>query len=197
MPTPENSPVTQFTWNEDHSLLVLGAKSGALFFYTPDFQRLHASYHQQKAVQCLLWHPEAFGSPTGTHHGWLASSTNDNTFVVYDCSRLLAAAGGGDKEVAVVATLQGHSASVRCLAWSPHDGGKLVSVGEDSLAQVWDVPSKTIVASYLGHGTEGILAAIWSPLDADCVVTGGRDNTVRIWRVSECSPVQPEGIWVA
>lgn len=35
-----------------------------------------------------------------------------------------------------MANLSGHRGFVKCLAWSPHDGNKLVSVGEDSLAQV-------------------------------------------------------------
>lgn len=36
----------------------------------------------------------------------------------------------------VVANLTGHNGSIRSLSWNPHDGSKLVTVGEDSLAQV-------------------------------------------------------------
>lgn len=39
----------------------------------------------------------------------------------------------------VVGSLTGHSGSVRCLSWNPHDGSKLVSAGEDSVAQVNEV----------------------------------------------------------
>lgn len=92
-----------------------------------------------------------------------------------------------------MANLTGHSGSIRSLSWNPHDGSKLVTVGEDSLAQVWDISTKTVIASYLGHGTDGILAVLWSPLDSDFVITGGRDNTVRIWKVSDWQPIEPSG----
>lgn len=41
-----------------------------------------------------------------------------------------------EKETSIVADLLGHSSSVKCISWSPHEGDKLVSVGEDSVAQV-------------------------------------------------------------
>lgn len=87
IPTSESEQITQFSWNHDYSIIVLGAKSGTLFFYTPDFQLLHTVYNQQKAVQCLMWHPEACVKGSN-YFAWLASSTNDNNFVVYNCSHL-------------------------------------------------------------------------------------------------------------
>lgn len=95
--------------------------------------------------------------------------------------------------MSVVANLSGHSGSVKSLSWNPHDGNKLVSAGEDSVTHVWDVPSQSVIASFLGHGTDGVLAVLWSPLDTDFVISGGRDNTVRVWKVSECQPVQTDG----
>lgn len=88
IPNPDGEHITQFTWNQDYNILALGAKSGTIFFYSPDFQLLHTIYHQQKAVQCLEWHPEAFVEGS-TYFAWLASATNDNSFVIYNCSCLI------------------------------------------------------------------------------------------------------------
>lgn len=188
---PENEYMSQFTWNEDYSIFVAGSKSGAVFFYSADFKLLQSTYHQQKAVQCILWHPEAF-SQDSQYYGWLAVATNDENIVIYDCSSLKK--DSGDPEVKRIIELCGHRGSVRCLAWNPHDGSKLVSAGEDGIAQVWDVPSKAVIASYMGDGTEGMLSVIWSPLDSGLVITGGRNNTIRVWRIAEWPPVLPSSL---
>lgn len=134
--------------------MTLGAKTGTLFFYSADFKLLRSFYYQQKAVQCLVWHPDACVD-TSNYFAWLASATNGNNIVIYNCSCLFSNGlfvvlplkiifvykicftdGSGDKDVSIVADLLGHSGSVKCLSWSPHEGNKLVSVGEDSIAQV-------------------------------------------------------------
>lgn len=96
-------------------------------------------------------------------------------------------------EVKVVAKLSGHASAIRDLAWSPFEGNKLVSASEDGVAQVWDVVSKSVIATFVGHNLECVTSVLWSPLDPDLIITGAKDNTIRIWRVSENPPLAEVG----
>ena len=55
-------------------------------------------------------------------------------------------------------TLVGHTAAVRCVAYSP-DGGLLASGGDDGAVRVWDLASRHTVWTSEKEGDPGIDAA--------------------------------------
>jgi WD40 repeat protein len=74
-------------------------------------------------------------------------------------------------------TLQGHTAYVKCLAFSP-DGKTLVSGSHDKTVRVWDVAAGKEVAVFTGH-TNGVAAVAFSP-DGRTVASASADGTVRV-----------------
>jgi WD40 repeat protein/tRNA A-37 threonylcarbamoyl transferase component Bud32 len=66
-------------------------------------------------------------------------------------------------------------ATVEAIAWGPH--GKVLTVGEDGAAQLWDADQFTQVGQPLSHK---VVSAAWDPRGR-YLVTGGADGTVRFW----------------
>ena len=77
------------------------------------------------------------------------------------------------------APLQGHSAAVNSVAFSP-DGKTLVSASEDATLRRWDAAT----GAALGEPWRGHEARVWSVAfspDGQTVASGGEDTTVRLW----------------
>jgi WD40 repeat protein len=74
------------------------------------------------------------------------------------------------------ARLEGHSARVRSLRWSP-DGAKIVTSGEDETLVVWDVATgkSNTIRGHLGN----VHQSNWS--NANQLVSASEDKTVRGW----------------
>lgn len=96
-----------------------------------------------------------------------------------------------DSRLSIV--LNGHSKPVRSLCWSSYEGARLISGGDDGVAQVWDVITGNIISTFTGHNLEAILAALWSPMDKNFIITGGKDNCIRIWNIDEHKPMTEAG----
>jgi WD40 repeat protein/serine/threonine protein kinase len=76
------------------------------------------------------------------------------------------------------ATLRGHNAQMRGVAFSP-DGRLLATVGDDSVARVWEVTTGTERFALRGHA--GSLTCVAFAPDGKTLATGGIDQTVRLW----------------
>jgi WD40 repeat protein len=74
-----------------------------------------------------------------------------------------------------LATLQGHTDSVRSAVFSP-DGQRIVTASDDRTARVWNAASGQLLASQ-GH-TEGVMSAEFSP-DGQRIVTASNYQTAR------------------
>jgi WD40 repeat protein len=80
----------------------------------------------------------------------------------------------------VAATLEGHTAAITTIRFSP-DGGKVLSASDDGTARIWSAESGRQIHVLSGHGA-GIFSCSFSP-DGKKVVTLSQDRTARFWSV--------------
>ena len=81
----------------------------------------------------------------------------------------------------LVGALDGHTDSVTCLAKSPRAAGVLVSGAADGQLMVWDVSSRSAVASLQGHG-RAVRGVACGP-DGRHAVSVGDDALVCLWQL--------------
>src|SRR5260221_960167 len=77
-----------------------------------------------------------------------------------------------------VLTYQGHTQTVRTVAWSP-GGSRIASGGEDGTIQIWEAATGRLIATYRGH-TANVLTLAWSP-DGNYIASGSADGMVYVW----------------
>jgi RNA polymerase sigma factor (sigma-70 family) len=91
-------------------------------------------------------------------------------------------AGRGGKPAAkswdVRATLEGHTATVWSVAYSP-DGTLLATASKDGTVRVWNAKTGKPVASLGGHA--GDVHAVAFSQDGKLLASAGADRTVRVW----------------
>jgi WD40 repeat protein len=74
-------------------------------------------------------------------------------------------------------TLEGHSASVRSVAFSPN-GKQVVSGSNNNTVRLWDAATGALQQTLEGH-SDSVSSVAFSP-DGKQVVSGSDDNTVRL-----------------
>ncbi len=75
--------------------------------------------------------------------------------------------------------LQGYSAAINCVAFSP-DGKTLAAGSQDSTVALWNVDSNEEVGVYQNH-EGGVLCIGFSP-DGNLMATGSNDESIVLWR---------------
>ncbi|MDM8527141.1 WD40 repeat domain-containing protein [Anaerolineales bacterium HSG24] len=81
-------------------------------------------------------------------------------------------------------TLQGHTAGVAALAFSP-DGAILASGGFDDTVRLWQVTDSTILKTFDKH-TNNVFGVAFSP-DGKTIASSSTDDIINLWRVSDGS----------
>ena len=112
-------------------------------------------------------------APDGKH---LASSGGGPSILIWDA-----------KSGIWLATIEGHTANVRCVAWSPK-GDLLLSGGDapDHAIRLWQVATGEKV-SELQHHRGTITSLEWSS-DGKHFACGSADGTVSVWKRNEDQP---------
>ena len=109
---------------------------------------------------------------------WVRFSPDDTiTLVGYENKRI----GFWSTKTSQWTELKGHTAVVRCVAFSS-DSSKILTGSGDNTACLWDVSTGKRLWVFEGH-TNGIISVAYSP-DEKTVLTASLDDTARLWDVS-------------
>ncbi|NUQ63640.1 MAG: caspase family protein [Pirellulales bacterium] len=76
----------------------------------------------------------------------------------------------------------GHLDEVTAVAFSP-DGKLAVTAGNDNVARLWEIATRTEVRRFEGHAAP-VKAVAFSPRDGRYVLTGSADRTARLWEAA-------------
>ena len=106
----------------------------------------------------------------------MASASDDTTVRLWD-----AATG------AALQTLEGHTGSVRAVAFSP-DGKTVASASDDRTVRLWDAATGAALQTLEGH-TGSVRAVAFSP-DGKTVASASDDTTVRLWDAATGAALQ-------
>src|SRR5262249_35299190 len=119
------------------------------------------------AARCACW--KATPIPSGAWRGvrTALSGSGDTTVRVWDME------SGRSLRV-----LEGHSAGVGSVAWSP-DSRFALSGSEDKMVRVWDVETGRSLHALKGHSAS-IRSVAWSP-DGRLALSGSSNCIVRVW----------------
>jgi WD40 repeat protein len=191
-----NDEVTQIAWSPDGGTLAITAAQGIWLFNTTNFD----------LAPRLLSVPNGpvYDAAFNTLTGRLATAHADGTVRLWDT------AIGGQ-----IGVLQGHTAPVRAVAYSP-DGSVLASAGGDedsgdgSEIRLWDAATGEHITTLEGH--TGMVTDLAFNVDGTLLASASVDNTVRLWDVisgtlaatydDATAPVRavlfkPDGTWLA
>ena len=83
-------------------------------------------------------------------------------------------------EVKVAGTLDGHTAAVYAVAWSP-DGSRIISGSFDATIRVWDAVTRKQLKTLEGH-TELVLC-LAPDATGKRLLSGSLDKSARVWEM--------------
>ncbi len=148
----------------------------------------------------IVWNTETTqpGSPFTGHTGpvYAAAFSPDGEYVVsggYDNRVLLwrpsdvqpfnysVAVSGGTNPPPKYRALEGHTAAIRAVEFSPN-GKMILSAGHDNTVKLWDFATGHLIKSLRGHAS-WVRSAVFSP-DGHWVLSGSHDAEAKLWSIA-------------
>ncbi len=90
-------------------------------------------------------------------------------------------ASGGVSPPPAFRSLEGHTAPIRTVAFSPN-GKMVLSAGHDNSIKLWDISNGHLIKSLRGHAG-WVRSAAFSP-DGHWVLSGSHDSQAKLWNIS-------------
>ncbi|GHO84286.1 EsaB/YukD family protein [Dictyobacter formicarum] len=153
--------VRTVSWAPTENLLASCSDDTHVFIW--DMQgNVQRDIQHPAAVKALAWSPDSTRLVTGA-----------NTQVAFWD------AANGNR---LARSTHRHAQIVNGLAWATQNGMRVVSVGDDKRAVVWDGNQYNALLTYLGH-TAAIEAVSWSA-DGKTIATASQGGVVRVWNAT-------------
>lgn len=140
---------------------------------------------QNHLVDRMTSHTQEVCGLAWSQDGVLASGANDNTLCIYDTS------SSHSDNVQAKFILTDHQASVKALAWSPHERNLLASGGgtADRTIKFWNTLSGSLVNS-IDTGSQ-VCALQWSPFEKEILSSHGyAENQLCLWKYPTMAKVK-------
>lgn len=172
----QNYNIQAIGWSPDGTRIASGANDIRVWDAATGKTLVTYSGHSQN-ITTLAWSPDG---------KYIVSSTNGPTGVAAPVPVHVWEAATGRR----IYTYPGHvnyvgntssNDGVNSVAWSP-DGRRILSVGFDHTAQVWDALTGQHAIVYRGH-TGKVNSGCWSP-DSKYVATVSDDTTLKVWNAA-------------
>lgn len=178
---PEGLSVYRFTWHPNRKYLVVNTKTGSILIFSTDLTLISTLYEQIKCYT-FAWHPDSFNlSGDSMYKDRFAVATNSELHV-YD---LKEDEEGKMSILNACKFVNGHCDRINGIAWCPFNSRKIVSVGDDGFAQVWDIETKAIISTYVNVDYYAINAVLWSTVSEDYIILGNRNHIIQVYNVNE------------
>ena len=175
-----SNPVSAAAFAPGRRLLAVGTMAGEVVLYstTPSGATLRLSSQQDQAngISCLSF------SPDGTS---LASAALDQTIVVWDVS--------APSRFYPLAVLDGHTAAVNTVAFSPTSNTVLASGGYDDTVRVWNISNPSLAAQQVLGSRGGVVWSVAFTPDGATLASGTAAGAVELWNVRRPGAATPLG----
>jgi WD40 repeat protein len=209
-----DSKVWKMTLSPDGKKVVSGNEDGGVRLWDIDTGKLIATWKgHTETVRCMCWsrdgHRVVSGSEDGTAREWdvekgktilgpIETGHKCVWAVLYSPDMTMFATVGDNEESKhpikiwdaktgeLVASLDGHTDSVLCLAWTP-DGATLISGSDDFSIRTWNTKTWKQLA-LLDEHTEGVYDIAISP-NGRILASASLDNTARLWNLENSQPI--------
>lgn len=168
----------------DGSLALSGGDDGIMLLWDSQTGEIVHRYEGRMGpLSAVAFRP----SDSGTGIQSAVSASDDGSLILWDIETGEALRTFGPDDPATD-TIDGHTARVNALAFSP-GGGQMVSASSDTTLIVWDVDSGALVHRMEGHGSS-VLAVAFVP-DGSSIMSGSEDYTIRQWDAATGEEISP------
>ncbi|QRN92871.1 hypothetical protein JRI60_27050 [Archangium violaceum] len=206
-------PVSRIAWSPMNVALAAGSTQGRVMVWNPTSTEPGISFvaHQSSTIRALAWRPIADGkmflltggenreaslwnSVTG-EHVWSSPLEKEAVGAVAwrpDGKVMVTAGGNGAGEWPVrlwdfttrepLGTLAGRASPLTWLAWSG-DGELLAGTRQDGSVEMWNMRSRTRIASFAGVHPGGARSVSWDINFGEYLTSCGADSRIVTWRV--------------